>query len=115
MGELEKLVTKVQAAILEALPEPGSFRPGKVSMWVKLVKLGDMDGSQVEITQGSTHKVIVTAGSWQELLQAVAENLVLAVYGAEISLVKELPNLIVKLFDRKRTVPIVGADRKSVV
>lgn len=108
MGELEKLVASTRAAIEEALPAPADFRPGKVSMWIKLVKLGEMEGARVELNEGPTQKVIVTAGSYQELLQAVAENLVLAVFGAEVSLVKALPNLIVKLFDRKRTVAVAG-------
>lgn len=109
MEELERLVTQTAEAIESALPESADFRPGRVSIWIKLVRPGLMDGAAVEMTEGPTQKVLMTAGSYQELLRTIAENLVLTVYGAEVSLVRELPNLIIKLFDRKATVAVAGA------
>jgi hypothetical protein len=108
MEELERLVVQTERVIGEHIGQP-EYHPGKASVWIKLVKLVPMDHSQMEETVGSVHKVILTAGSLEELIRAVAENLVLAVYGGEVQVVTEMPNLIVRLFNRKAYVPTPGA------
>lgn len=108
MQELEKLVAQTDRSIREHI-EQGDFHPGKVSVWIKLVKLVAVDHTHLEETVGGVHRVILTAGSFPELVRAVAENLVLTVYGGEVQIVKEMPNLIIRMFDRKAYVPTPGA------
>lgn len=104
MGELEKLAATVEAAIKGRI-RPTEFRPGKVSVWIKMVKLV---GNQEE-TAGHVHKVLLTAAHDEDLIRQLAENLVVATFGADVPLVESMPNLIVKLFDTKAYVAIPGA------
>jgi hypothetical protein len=108
MGELEKLAAQVAKAIHEYVSPP-EFHPGKVSVWIKLVRPQLMDGAHVEETLGSVHKVIFDAISLDELIREVADNLVLAAFGGDVQIVTAMPNLIVKLFETKGYVPIPGA------
>lgn len=106
--ELEKLVAHVEEAIKARIDLPG-FRPGKVSLWIKLVRFRHEDGCLLEESVGGLQKCLFTAASVDELINQVADNIVLAIFGAELQLVREMPNLIVKLFDRKAQVPMAGA------
>lgn len=81
MAELEQLVAQTVAAI-RAQFERDEFHPGKVSVWIKLIRQAPMEQTFIEETVGSVHKVMLPAGSFSELLGALAENLVVAVYGA---------------------------------
>lgn len=106
--ELERLVSRIKERILATLEVEG-FRPGKISLWLKFVQFGSMDGTPVETAISPVHRVVFTAASIDELVEQVAENLVLQVFGAETQVVRELPNLIVKLFDHKAMIPMDGA------
>lgn len=108
MAELEQLVAQTVAAI-RAQFERDEFHPGKVSVWIKLIRQVPMEQTFIEETVGSVHKVMLPAGSFSELLGALAENLVVAVYGDEVQIVREMPNLIIKLFERKAVVRVPGA------
>lgn len=108
MGELEKLVSRVNQAILERV-RLDEFHPGKVSVWIKLVKPVFQDGVHMEETVGNVHKVMFVANSLEELVREVADNMVLAAFGGDVQLVKDLPNVIVKLFEHKLYVPLPGA------
>jgi hypothetical protein len=108
MEELERLVAQVEGQIRQHLTLPEVFQ-GKVSVWIKLVRPGRQDGAQVEETVGNVHKVMLEVANLDELLREIADNLVLAVYGGDVQVVKEMPNLIVKLFARKAYVPMPGA------
>ena len=106
MGELESLVATVEAAI-QAHVEPPDFGHGKVSVWIKLVRLAR--APDPEETVGHVHKVLLTVKSLDDLIQQVAENLVVAVFGGDVQLVAAMPNLIIKLFESKAYVPLPGA------
>jgi len=108
MGELERLVSKTEGAIWAALKSP-NFGPCKVSVWIKLVKPAKVDGSQIEETVGNVHKVMLEVNSLEELVRELADNIVLAIFGGDVQVVKEMPNLIVKLFDSKAYVAMEGA------
>jgi hypothetical protein len=105
---LEALLARTERAIAEQVTL-SDFEPCKVSMWLKFVKLQPVDGTNMEVNITPVQKVIFTASSFAELVQEVAENMVLAVYGADAPPVKELPNLIVKLFDQKARIATPGA------
>lgn len=109
MGELEKLVSKTEQAILAVLKPPTEFSPCKVSVWIKLVKPARVDGVQMEETVGNVHKVMLEVNSVDELVREVADNVVVAVFGGDVPLVRQMPNLIVKVFDSKAYVPMEGA------
>jgi len=106
--ELEQLLVRTESAISRAIPRP-DFTHGKVSMYIKFVRFIDSDGSPIEEAIGPVLKQVLTVSSYDELLRHVSENMMLAVYGAEIQVVKEMPNLIVRLFDQKSFVPTPGA------
>lgn len=106
--ELEQMLIRTETAISQAIARP-DFTHGKVSMFIKFVRFVDSDGSQMEEAIGHVLKQVLTVTSYEELLRHVSENMMLAVYGAEVQLVKEMPNLIVRLFDQKAMVPTPGA------
>lgn len=106
---LEKLVQALTTALHSHLPERGSFSPGRYSLWLRLVKQGELDGSLVDQPIGPASKLAITVKSRDELIEAIAENALVTIYGAEVPLVKEMPNLIVKLLEQKAKVPVSGA------
>ncbi len=101
---MDRLAAQTAAAIQTALPLP-EIRPGKFSVWLKFVRLT----SAGEESIAPPTKQILTAATAAELTQQLAENALLAVFGAEVQVVQDLPNLIVKVLDRKATVPMPGA------
>lgn len=106
---LEKLVQELTTALHSHFPAHEGFSPGRYSLWLRLVKPSVIDGSIVDHPIGAAQKLVMTFRSRDELLEAIAENALVTVYGAEVALVKEMPNLIVKLLDRKARVPVSGA------
>lgn len=106
--ELEALLIQTEQLILAQI-DLKEFRAGKVSVWVKFVRIERVDGTLMEQTVGPVHKLIFLAGSYRELIHQVAQNVVLAVYGAEVPTVKEIPNLILRLFTHKVRVAMPGA------
>jgi hypothetical protein len=108
MGELENLVKRVALAIRERI-NPPDFHPCKVSVWIKLVRLVTVDGTHMEETVGNVHKVLFDVISPDELIAEVADNLVLAAFGGDVQIFKEMPNLIVKLFESKAYIALPGA------
>lgn len=106
--ELEQMVSDLTRQVREQVAPP-TFRPGKVSLWLKLVRLVPMDGSLVEENEGPVQKLILRAAAFDDLAQQMAENMVLYIYGAEVPLVREMPNVIMKLFDRKVRLKMAGA------
>ncbi|HLO01775.1 MAG TPA: hypothetical protein VK191_01545 [Symbiobacteriaceae bacterium] len=106
---LEKLVQELTTALHSHLPEHQPISPGRYSLWLRLVKPGELDGSIVDLPMGPAQKLALTVKSRDELLAAIAENALVTVYGAEVPLVKTMPNLIVKLLERKARVPVAGA------
>ncbi|HWI60270.1 MAG TPA: hypothetical protein VNT75_00385 [Symbiobacteriaceae bacterium] len=93
-------------AAIRAKAEKPDFAHGKVSLWVKLVRL-DAQGHEEPV--GPLHKVMLTATSYDDLIRQLAENLVVATFGGDVQLVDAMPNLILKLFETKRYVAIPGA------
>ncbi|HEY3368633.1 MAG TPA: hypothetical protein VGK74_26545 [Symbiobacteriaceae bacterium] len=106
--ELEKLTAQTEAAIRERLDLP-RFDAGKVSVWIKFVRHVRSDGSLMEEPVGPVQKMVLYIASYDDLVRTVAENMILTVYGSDLQIVPHLPNLIVKLFDRKVFVPVAGA------
>lgn len=106
---LERLVQELTATLHSHFPARESFSPGRYSLWLRLVKPGQLDGANIDHPIGPAQKLAITVKSRDELIAAIAENALITVYGAEIPLVQEMPNLIVKLLDQKRRVPVAGA------
>lgn len=112
---LEKLVQELTTALHSHFPatEPlvpeRGFSPGRYSLWLRLVKPGELDGSIVDQPIGPASKLALTVKSRDELIEAIAENALVTIYGAEVPLVKEMPNLIVKLLEKKRRLQVPGA------
>lgn len=106
MEELQRLVAQVEQAI-RAHAQPPERGHGKASVWIKLVK--PAKAPEPEETVGQVHKVMLTFTSYDDLIQEIAENLVVAVFGGDVQLVPALPNLIIKLFEHKFYVPVPGA------
>ncbi len=98
------MILQVAAAIRSRIPLP-EFHPGKLSVWLRFVRLAP--GGEVPI--GPAQKLITSARDEEEFFHTIAENVLLAVYGAEIPIVHEMPNLIIKLFDRKAPIQMDGA------
>jgi hypothetical protein len=106
---LEKLVQDLTTALHSHLPEPETVLPGRYSLWLRLVKPGLLDGAHVDQPIGPAQKLMITIKSRDELIEAIAENALVTIYGAEVPLVDRMPNLIVKLLVRKAKVKVEGA------
>lgn len=105
--ELQVLVQRIAAAIREQVEIP-HFRPGRVSIWLRFVR-APAEGETPTEQVGPVQKLVESAHSREELIRVVAEQIVLAVYGAEVQVVREIPNLILKLFDQRAVVRVPGA------
>lgn len=104
---LEQAAEEIARELQRRIELP-NFRPGKVSLWLKLVKLVPDDGATIEQTVGTVGRQIFLAASPAELMRDVATNVLLFVFGAELPLVNDLPNLIVKLYDKKVWIQVQG-------
>lgn len=107
--ELERLVQELTTALHSHFPQTAGFSPGRYSVWLRLVKPGLLDGSIVDQPIGPASKLALTVRSRNELIEAVAENALVTIYGAELPLVQSMPNLIVKLEGRKVRIHVDGA------
>lgn len=114
MKELEQLVAQVEQAILAEVTGK-EFRPGRVSVWTKLVRPVVHDGIPGEETVGELHKHQFVARSFPELVRSLAEQIVLTIYGAEIQIVTEIPDMVLKLYGHKTRVksPFTPARRQA--
>lgn len=108
---LEAKVQQVAAAIQGQI-EPPYLLPEKVSLWLRFFRKRPGQDPPEE-TLGPIEKYVVPVHSYFSLIESVAEAAVLAVYGAEHPVVDEMPNLVMKLFDRRALVPIPGAPAPS--
>lgn len=105
MTELDLMTRHVAKAIEEQIDLSAvSFQSGKVSIWLRFIRLES--GGEQEVLPAQ--KVIAEVLSPRALLYKVAEQVVLSVFGSEVTVVAEVPNLIVKLFDRKAMVRVPG-------
>lgn len=105
----EQLAQTVAQRLQAALPAPGVV-PGKVSVWLRFVRhVPQPAGAPAEETVGTTTRVFFTALAAAELYEQVAQNVLLKVYGEEIQTVTALPNLILRVEDRKVRVAMPGA------
>lgn len=102
--ELDRVVRTVATAMAVQLGVP-EVRPGKHEVWLTFVR---RNGITEELVMPG-HRVMVTAQTGPELLNAVARAVVLATFGAEIQVVRDLPNLSVRLLDRREVVHLPGA------
>lgn len=105
MEELDRMIQHV-AEVIEEQADLASvaFQPGKVSIWLRFIRLEP--GGEQEVVPA--RKVVAEALSRRALLYTVAEQVVLAVFGSEVQVVYDVPNLMVKLFDRKTMVRLPG-------
>lgn len=106
--ELERLAAQTAATIRSRF-ETLELSPGKYSLWLKFVRLTVQDGIRTEEATGPIRKLLVTTHSLDDLIGQLAEQLVLTVFGSEVQVVPEMPNLIVKLLDQKVHVHTAGA------
>lgn len=104
MEELNQMVQLVAKAIRERIDLVG-FQPSKYDLWLHFIRLED--GAEREVLPAT--KRVEEATTESELLYKVAEQVVLAVFGSEITVVTELPNLMVRLLDHRATVHLPGA------
>lgn len=105
-GELDLMIQHAARA-LEAQIDWGAidFHPGKFSIWLRFIRL--TEGGEQEVLPA--HKLVREAMTEKELRYLLAEQVVLTVFGSELTVVTDLPNLVVKLNDRKSTVHLPGA------
>ncbi|MFZ5827897.1 MAG: hypothetical protein ACOY94_26635 [Bacillota bacterium] len=105
MEELDLMIEHVARAIEEQTDlDSLSFQAGKLSIWLRFVRLET--GGEQEVLPAL--KVVAEALTRKALLYKVAEQVVLAVFGSEVTVVSEVPNLIIKLFDHKAMVYVPG-------
>ncbi|MFZ5815576.1 MAG: hypothetical protein ACOY93_09790, partial [Bacillota bacterium] len=97
-GELDLMIQHAARA-LEAQIDWGAidFHPGKFSIWLRFIRL--TEGGEQEVLPA--HKLVREAMTEKELRYLLAEQVVLTVFGSELTVVTDLPNLVVKLNDRK--------------
>lgn len=106
MEELELMIQHAAKAVQEQVDLGRvAFHPGKVSVWLRFVRLDP--GGEREVLPAQ--KVVKEVRTEKELLYQVAEQVVLTVFGSELTVVSDLPNLILKLFDQKTLVHLPGA------
>ena len=80
-------------------------RPGKHEIWLTFIRR--IGPSEERVVPGQKRVLSVSTG--RELLYAVAREVVLAVFGDVVQVVKDLPNLKVRLLDRRADVHLPGA------
>lgn len=106
--ELERLTEEIKAKILHGVKVP-EFHPGEVSLWVRFVRFRPLDGAYVEENVAHPCKHDFHANTVEEVAAAAAEQIALAVYGAEAPVLHAMPNLVVRLFAHKAIIPWPGA------
>jgi hypothetical protein len=74
---------------------------GRLSVWIRFIDEELYNGSPVEVTQGSTTRLIFEAHEPEELITTLAENIVLKVFGEELRLTNGVPEIALKLFEDK--------------
>lgn len=79
--------------------------PGKFDIWLQFVR--PEEGGDREILPAQKQRV--EALSTKELLYAVALEVTLAVFGGENRVVRDLPNLAVRVLDRRAKIHLPGA------
>jgi len=102
--ELDLVIQKVAEAIDEQVGRPACLA-GKCELWLTYVKR--TGGSDAAVMPG--RKLIIDAAGPTELLYAIAAEVVLSVFGDEIRVVDDLPNLLLRLLDRRGEVHLPGA------
>jgi|GEM_PF-1932716 len=80
-------------------------RPGKHEIWLTFIRR--IGPSEERVVPGQKRVLSVSTG--RELLYAVAREVVLTVFGDVVQVVKDLPNLKVRLLDRRADVHLPGA------
>lgn len=102
--ELNLLIQTVAQAITSEI-ELTSCPSAKYEVWLRFVRLGP--GAERPVMPA--RKLLIEAQTPKELIYATATEVVLAVYGAEVTVVDHLPNLILRLLDKKGLVHLPGA------
>lgn len=81
------------------------FHPHKYDLWFNFLRMEN--GAERAVLPAA--KRVETAATESELLYKVAEQVVLTIFGAEVRVVDDLPNLIVRLLDHRATIHLPGA------
>ena len=102
--ELEAVVRRVAAVIIAETGIP-KVRPGRHEVWLTFVRRSGTSEERLMPGRKDVHSVM----TGQELVHAVAESIVLTVFGAEIQLVDHLPNVRLRLLDRRAELHLPGA------
>lgn len=102
--ELDLLIQVVAEAIDDQVGRP-ECRPGKYDLWLTYIKR--VGSGESAVLPG--RRSVIDASGPTDLLYEVSAAVVLSVFGDEVQVVDELPNLQVRLLDRKGTVRLPGA------
>jgi len=100
VADIERRIRNSTTAVTDHL--------GRLSIWLRYVKEEYYRGSPVELTQGSTTRIILEAETTEEFYRILAENIVLKVFGEELRLTRGVPEIVLKLFDDKYHLPPKG-------
>ncbi|MBP2018573.1 hypothetical protein J2Z79_001988 [Symbiobacterium terraclitae] len=103
-NELNLMIRTVAKAIASRIDLP-EVRPGKHEIWLTFIRR--TGPSDERVLPGRKRVLSVTTGP--ELLYAVAREVVLTVFGDEVQVVKDLPNLKIRLLDHRADVHLPGA------
>lgn len=80
-------------------------RPGRHEIWLTFVRRSGRAEERVMPARRIEQSVM----TGPELIDAVAESIVLSVFGDEVQVVPHVPNLHLRLLDRQATVHMPGA------
>ena len=106
MGETElNLMIQTVAKAIAGRTDLPDVRPGKHEIWLTFIRR--IGPSEERVVPGQKRVLSVSTG--RELLYAVAREVVLTVFGDVVQVVKDLPNLKVRLLDRRADVHLPGA------
>lgn len=98
------MVQAVAKAIQAQVDLPG-FQPHKYDIWLHFIR--EENGTEREVLPAV--RQVEEAMTEDELVYKVAEQVVLAVFGSEIPVVADLPNLILRLLGHRALVHLPGA------
>ncbi|MFB5082645.1 hypothetical protein [Symbiobacterium thermophilum] len=98
------MIRRVAAVIIAETGIP-KVRPGRHEIWLTFVRRTGT--SEERVMPGRRDVRSVMTG--QELAHAVAESIVLTVFGGEIQVVDQLPNVKLRLLDRRADLHLPGA------
>ena len=102
--ELDTIIRNVATATVTETGIP-KVRPGRHEIWLTFVRRTGSDEERVM----PGRKVVCSVVNGQELVYAVSETIILTVFGDLVQVVRELPNLRLRLLDKTAKIHLPGA------